>query len=563
MKIIIPVFIILLILISSCGSIAVNIELEKHENNQKIEVFSSGGYQKALCCGISDYPGGGDLIWTDEDAIEIRQALIDGGWVGNDIELFLDDQASKTAIVNKLNSIASQTNAGSISVFQFSGHGIQTYDEDEALCCYDSFLYDYELATVLDNFNGRVVCIIDTCHSGGMGPDGNESDFNATQFAQNFVETLGNGDENRVILMACAADESSYESAQLENGVFSYYCIEGLYGPADLNSDAKITAEELFNYAKPKAYQFVHNNYAREMNPQIYDGETGVDVKLIGAEIIEEKCDGVTYKKEESSGDILNYSKHAIRLSKGSGDATAVFHFNVFSEELLEVGIEFGDIGWFGNGPDLSVYNFNTNSWKKLASNMGNQDNLVWKWKKISKPSDYINNGLVKVKIYAEADGFLSGDDVILDEVGIRYKSKYRIPNLDCIDNDLNFGTVGKGKTVTSSLNIKNIGDPESLLGWKVDTDSLPDWGSWTFNPNSGSGLTPEQGEISITVKVTAPSQQGDYEGDIIVLNTYDYKDKEEISVSLKVQKNRALNNMFLQKFLDNFPVLSMVLNLL
>ena len=65
-----------------------------------------------------------------------------------------------------------------MSLFFFSGHGTQD-GSGEAICCYDSDMYDTELNDILDNFNGKVVVIIDACHSGGMGPDGkgNESDF--------------------------------------------------------------------------------------------------------------------------------------------------------------------------------------------------------------------------------------------------------------------------------------------------------------------------------------------------------------------------------------------------
>ena len=195
---------------------------------------------------------------------------------------------------------------------------------------------------------------------------------------------------------------------------------------------------------------------------------------------------------------------------------------------------------------------------------MGNQDNLIWKWIATPNPSDYVNsNGLVKVKVYAEPDGFLSGDEVTLDEVGIKYKPKPRVPDLES-EGSLNYGNVGAGQTETDSFKVKNVGDPGSKLSWEIE--SYPqDWGKWVITPSSGTGLTPEQGTKTVTVKVTAPSEPGTYSGKIVVVNTANSNDKETISVSLTSTRSRTINFPFLnliQNYLFLYQLIQQFLNL-
>ena len=54
---------------------------------------------------------------------------------------------------------------------------------------------------------------------------------------------------------------------------------------------------------------------------------------------------------------------------------------------------------------------------------------------------------------------------------------------------------VSPGSTVTGSFTIQNSGNPGSSIDWEVI--SWPEWGAWTFTPDSGEELTPEDGEIT------------------------------------------------------------------
>ena len=75
------------------------------------------------------------------------------------------------------------------------------------------------------------------------------------------------------------------------------------------------------------------------------------------------------------------------------------------------------------------------------------------------------------------------------------------IPDLDCIGS-LNW--IGEdlepGDVLTGDFTVGNIGEPNSELDWRIM--SCPFWGTWTFDPESGTGLTPEDGFLTVDVEL-------------------------------------------------------------
>ena len=90
-------------------------------------------------------------------------------------------------------------------------------------------------------------------------------------------------------------------------------------------------------------------------------------------------------------------------------------------------------------------------------------------------------------------------------------------------------------------------------------------WGTWTFTPESGIGLTPEDGSVTIEVTVEAPDEKNqEFSGSVIVENTADPSDDCEISVSLITPKNKLtyLFWQFMQRLIDRFPFLETFIDL-
>ena len=132
-------------------------------------------------------------------------------------------------------------------------------------------------------------------------------------------------------------------------------------------------------------------------------------------------------------------------------------------------------------------------------------------------------------------------------------------PDLQC-EGNMNWTNIPPGGTVQSSFQVENIGNPNSTLNWTVD--SYPDWGTWLFTPMFGKNLTPGEGELTVQVYVTAPSQENtEFQGFIRVINTDNLSDYCLISAYLKTPFSQDLyfqrffEGMF-QQFPYAFPIL-------
>lgn len=72
----------------------------------------------------------------------------------------------------------------------------------------------------------------------------------------------------RVVVSACGEIQYSYDGTSgQENGVFTYYYVEGL--------QTYNTVEGTFTYTAPLAHDFVANNYEAQLDLQMYDQYSG------------------------------------------------------------------------------------------------------------------------------------------------------------------------------------------------------------------------------------------------------------------------------------------------
>jgi metacaspase-1 len=135
--------------------------------------------KKALCIGINNYPGTNmDLQGCVNDAQDWSAALTERGYKTT---LLLDDQATKTAMVDAMSKLIASGTKGDSLIITYSGHGTYQPDTDgdevdgldEALCPYDlqtsgSALIDDEIKTLFAARKPgvRLLLIADSCHSG-------------------------------------------------------------------------------------------------------------------------------------------------------------------------------------------------------------------------------------------------------------------------------------------------------------------------------------------------------------------------------------------------------------
>ena len=135
------------------------------------------------------------------------------------------------------------------------------------------------------------------------------------------------------------------------------------------------------------------------------------------------------------------------------------------------------------------------------------------------------------------------------------------IPDLYCTGN-LDWSEVTPGDNVTGTISVENIGDTASFLNWEVD--SYPEWGTWTFTPETGENLMPDA-PITVDVEVVAPEdKESEFAGQIVLVNMDDPADTCTIDVSLVTPMSQSsLIIQFLEILAERYPVISLILELL
>ena len=131
-------------------------------------------------------------------------------------------------------------------------------------------------------------------------------------------------------------------------------------------------------------------------------------------------------------------------------------------------------------------------------------------------------------------------------------------PDLDC-SGDLSFEEVTPGETVSGTITVENIGEPDSKLDWEIQ--SFPDWGNWSFDPESGIDLLAGD-SVDITVDIVAPDEEEtEFDGEVVLVNSGDDTDTCTIQVSLVTPVSQSYP--FLELLAQRFPILAKILALI
>ena len=130
-----------------------------------------------------------------------------------------------------------------------------------------------------------------------------------------------------------------------------------------------------------------------------------------------------------------------------------------------------------------------------------------------------------------------------------------------CCEGDLNWVDVPAGGTVTGVFEVCNCGEEGSLLDYEVV--SWPEWGNWTIDPITGTGIM--AGDcVTITVTVVAPPEKKKtFTGSVKIINLADPDDFCIIDVSLTTPRARYINNPLFLRILERFDNLFAILKIL
>ena len=268
-----------------------------------VEENTEEAVYRAVIVGIEDYAEINPCTWADEDAREMKETLIDSPqWSNINIKILLDEDATKADIKAAIKWLATDAKEGDVSLFYFAGHGTND-GVDVYICGYNSKpgikdlsedIRGDKLAEWMGEIKSQKIAIFDSCYSGGLinsrsmsqelsAPRVKEGtpDVKLTDgVAEKFKATGALGVNGYEVMTACDVIEKAYGSYKLENGVFTYFLLEGLDDTnADSDGDGVVTTKELFDYAEPRTTE-----YETRQHLQWWDGIEGKDLSVVISE---------------------------------------------------------------------------------------------------------------------------------------------------------------------------------------------------------------------------------------------------------------------------------------
>jgi hypothetical protein len=210
-----------------------------------------------LAVGISAYEGELELHYAAPDAEALAEAFkTKSARVFTKVEtrVLTDRQATRKGILEGLAWLKSKMTASDVGIVSFSGHGMRDPEGNFYLVPVDvdvknpsgTCLAGDLLKKTLANMPGRLVAILDACHSGEAA---GEKRRPADAASDDLVRDLVTDDYGVVVLCSSLGREYSLESAEVGHGFFTQGLLEGLSGRADFNLDGYVYLHELTVYA--------------------------------------------------------------------------------------------------------------------------------------------------------------------------------------------------------------------------------------------------------------------------------------------------------------------------
>jgi len=266
----------------------------------------------ALVVGIGrfQYPGVNPLKYTAKDARDFAALLTHpnyGRFKKANVTLLTDGDATTTRIKSEIEHLSEVSGPEDLVVIYLSTHGsprdltaldvnyVITYDTNPRRL----YATSLPMVDVIRDANKmipaqRVAVFLDTCFSGaatlagafpgegrsaapGARIDG-EDGARAMGFVSGVSRDLiakGGGGGSRVIISASQPNERSWESKELQNGIFTYYLIEALKQNAGMDSIGKV-----FNSLQEQVSQRARAEKKPSQRPMMEPRETNADIRI-------------------------------------------------------------------------------------------------------------------------------------------------------------------------------------------------------------------------------------------------------------------------------------------
>jgi uncharacterized caspase-like protein len=200
--------------------------------------------------------------------------------------LLTDEKATRLEILKGLGWLRKQMTQRDVGIVMFAGHGAKDSDGSFYLMPVDvdpenllaTGVPSAQLKTALAAAPGKVIFMLDACHSAAVGGDRRRA---ATSLTDDLIRDLVSDDYGIVVMCAAGSREFALESEELGHGYFTFAIVEALRGAGDYTKDGKIELLELELHVNNRVKELAGGNQhaSTEKPPSI----TSFDIALIPA----------------------------------------------------------------------------------------------------------------------------------------------------------------------------------------------------------------------------------------------------------------------------------------
>jgi WD40 repeat protein len=237
--------------------------------SEAVEVTVPGGDGKlpnlyVVAIGISAYPAPNTLNYAAKDARVLSEVLLDKGrgvFGKVEVKLLLDREATARNIAAAVAWLGARMTPKDVGILSFSGHGTQdprgrfylvpvdVNQRDLGRTCIPGDV----LKKALGNIPGRLLVILDACHSGAATEAGGKQKPQAR--ADDLARDLVSDDYGVVVMAASLGSECAIEASDVGHGFFTLGLVEALGGKADYNRDRIVHLTEMDDYARARVQE--------------------------------------------------------------------------------------------------------------------------------------------------------------------------------------------------------------------------------------------------------------------------------------------------------------------
>ncbi len=169
------------------------------------------------------------------------------------VQVLADGEATRRGILKGLKWLNERMTMRDVAVFSFSGHGVRNSQGVFFLFPYDgepeevsiSGVSEEEIKRYCQTTPGRLLLLLDACHSGAIGGDFRAGDV---AMADDLVRDLLTEDYGVIVMCSSMGREVSLENTSWGHGAFTLALSEGLQGGADYNEDTTVHLNEIDLY---------------------------------------------------------------------------------------------------------------------------------------------------------------------------------------------------------------------------------------------------------------------------------------------------------------------------